>query len=241
MSAEIKTGQVWAWQDVDGAKGPHNFRFEIIEAGTDVTYQYRDAAGFDPETVYAANAEVIAAKAYRVDREPDATPAPLDPSKVKAGDTVTLEKDGALVRDVVIEAKSRGVGQFVFYTAENPDPLIPGTYYLVNHGAWTLTDHQPAPEPEPELPTAPGSLIKSEAGDLVFLTKAMWLDQDHDERNPSDWAAPWTQMVVIDPAAVDVDTLAERAYAALEPGAGLTEIYPVVETIMTHLGIEVSR
>jgi hypothetical protein len=77
------------------------------------------------------------------------TPAPLDPTLVQAGDTVTLERGKALVRDVVIEVKSRGEGQFVIYTGESPDPLIPGTYYLVNTGAWTLTDHQPAPKKTP--------------------------------------------------------------------------------------------
>jgi hypothetical protein len=70
-------------------------------------------------------------------------PAP-DPASVQPGSTVTLTRGAALVRDVVIEVKRRAQDQFVFYTSENPDPLIPGTYYLVNAGAWTLTDHEPA-------------------------------------------------------------------------------------------------
>lgn len=124
------------------------------------------------------------------------TPALLDPSKVKAGDTVTLESGTALVRDVVIEAKSRGVGQFVFYTAENPDPLIPGTYYLVNSGAWTLTDHQPAPEPEKDL-----------------LAETIWLASRADEGTISATGADHVAaairnlFTVINPVEVDVDGL----------------------------------
>jgi hypothetical protein len=79
-------------------------------------------------------------------------PAPLDPSKVKAGDTVTLESGTALVRDVVTDVKAftspDGVTRYQFQTAEVPDPLEVGVFYVVGPAAWTLTDHQPAPKPE---------------------------------------------------------------------------------------------
>jgi hypothetical protein len=146
------------------------------------------------------------------DFEPvDATPAPLDPSKVKAGDTVTVRVEEFDIPDPYEVTGKAYVG---------PIGMAVGGF-LLSGDRVNLTDHQPAPEPEPELPTIPGSLIKSEAGDLVFLTKAMWLDQDHDERNPSDWAAPWTQMVVIDPEAVDMDALTTTFHNASHYGVDL--------------------
>jgi hypothetical protein len=96
----------------------------------------------------------------RVQREVAAevftAPAPLDPSKVKAGDTVTLENGQTAVRGPVIGIDTavhtnivsgfsiEGVGWRYF---------IPDVLAQQDTGVWTLTDHQPAPEPEPYTPT----------------------------------------------------------------------------------------
>lgn len=134
MSTDIKPGQVWK-----DRTGPGHVRIGTVTP-TKVNYTWADGA------VVAGTVGSRYVDEFLTDFEP--IPAPLDPSSVQAGDTVTLESGTALVRDMVIEVKKRGEGQFLFYTGETPDPLIPGTYYLVNTGAWTLTDHQPAPKPE---------------------------------------------------------------------------------------------
>lgn len=201
MSTDIKPGQVWAWKDTSLALGPHGTQFEITTAGFDnAHYQYPHAAGFNPDQTYGAARDLIAANAVLIK---DPTPAPLDPSKVKAGDTLRRKVGFPGGADL-------GMFEGRLYTvatvdAENDLVTFAGMRFA---GRWEVenfelvtraTDHQPAPEPEPVLPTKPGSLIRSAAGDLTFLTKAMWIDQDHDERNPVAWVAPWTQMVVIDP------------------------------------------
>jgi hypothetical protein len=152
MSTDIKPGQVWAWQDTYDAKGPHGSTFEIIEAGTDVTYRYLDTAGFDPEVPRAASAEVVRANANLVRcvcragtedtcNQHSATPAPLDPSKVKAGDTVT----------VTVKAENPEFRDF-FITGEVYNPggtgLYVGGWPVREHPSVTLTAHQPAPKPE---------------------------------------------------------------------------------------------
>lgn len=172
-------------------------------------------------------------------------PDPLDPSKVKAGDTVTLESGTALVRDVVIEVKSRGVGQFVFYTAENPDPLIPGTYYLVNQGAWTLTDHQPAPEPEPEY--EPRKVYEHPNGDRLWSVNSergvQFVNEYGEKFPPGNLTFPVRPLVVIDPAAVDVEALTAAAWDAQDQAileVGLPEAEAVTRAVLARLGIEAS-
>lgn len=80
----------------------------------------------------------------------DTTPVPLDPSKVKAGDTVTLERGKASVTDEVAAWDRRPHGHFSVTLVNDPA----GPPYRVVGGitgtSWTLTDHQPAPEPELE-------------------------------------------------------------------------------------------
>jgi hypothetical protein len=69
---------------------------------------------------------------------------PLNPALVKAGDTVTLESGTGLVRDVVSLVDHYADGSWRFLTSEPPVQA-----YRVGPTHWTLTDHQPAPEPEP--------------------------------------------------------------------------------------------
>lgn len=141
------------------------------------------------------------------------TPAPLDPSKVKAGDTVTLEReskglskvDGTVV-DVHHDGSTGGIGVMINNI----------TQYVFWLNEWTLTAHQPAPEPEPELPTLPvatGSLILDAKHDMRYFRAngldypwvsetGTWHDDRYAQRLPD--VRP---LVVIDPAAVDVDAL----------------------------------
>lgn len=71
--------------------------------------------------------------------EHSATPAPLDPSKVKAGDTVTLDHpDGT-------HLPNRTVGSVYAITIGRRQEYLNDLYAE----GYTLTDHQPAPEPEP--------------------------------------------------------------------------------------------
>lgn len=87
----------------------------------------------------------------------------LDPSKVKAGDTVTLEReDGTLIR-----AKVFDVDPVVVNPPERTLRLygIPD-WVLIGKDSYALTDHQPAPKPQP--PTAPGSVV------LVHSSSRAW-------------------------------------------------------------------
>lgn len=89
----------------------------------------------------------------------------IDPSKVKPGDTVTLERDTALARDVVERIDSYPQGGFSIVLREtNPA-------YLTVTG-WTITDHQPAPAPEWE-PGTPGTATVGGANGEVEL-RGMW-------------------------------------------------------------------
>lgn len=191
MSTEIKPGQVWAWR----ARQGDPFTIDRLD-GDMAEYHYGKRVA---NTTYSAPRSLIQRTA---DLVTDATPAP---SKVAP-------------KDRHPEQLARFRKQVHWATDLKRGDVIVS---VEAHNAVTVEREEPAPEPEPELPTIPGSLIKSEAGDLVFLTKAMWLDQDHDERNPSDWAAPWTQMVVIDPEAVDMDALTTTFHNASHYGVDL--------------------
>lgn len=123
------------------------------------------------------------------------TPAPLDPSKVKAGDTVTLEReDGTLIR-----AKVFDVDPVVVNPPERTLRLygIPD-WVLIGKDSYALTDHQPAPKPE--LPTKPGSIVKSQRGDEAVLiadpsvylpAKWQWVLNGL-YTHPADWPHGWT-------------------------------------------------
>jgi hypothetical protein len=178
--------------------------------------------------------------------------APLDAAKVKAGDTVTLAKGETSVRGPVTNIEHATHTEIVVgFAIKNL-----GWRYIEadvvaqqDGGAWTLTAHTPAPEPKPEW--EPGTVAAATVDgkpNVRVIRINDWTEADHwrtvspvgaklrhfDDGSVTD-VRP---LVVIDPAAVDVDALAEKAYAALEPGAGLTEIYPVVEAALAHLGIE---
>jgi hypothetical protein len=72
--------------------------------------------------------------------------APLDPTLVKAGDTVTLTYGKARIEDEVTDVMTDD-DSVMFLLAHNTAPSK--TYLRVWSEGWTLTAHQPAPEPEP--------------------------------------------------------------------------------------------
>lgn len=132
MSTEIKPGQVWAYT-----------------AAQHETFTVREVRDGD---VWSTNRYgghiVVGAQLFQQGRTllTDATPAPLDPSKVKAGDTVTLhvEYDDAsngkpydIAGEVTLDSYgSRWIGPVMLEGEQGYE--------------FTLTDHRPAPEPEPE-------------------------------------------------------------------------------------------
>lgn len=168
---------------------------------------------------------------YTADFEPveppspyPATPAPLDPSKslsfegykapitaldptaVRAGDMVTLEKGTAKHIDRVDDVDQYQDGDYRFKSATSPTHV-----YRVGEGAWTLTAHQPAPEPEPAY--EPRRVYEHPNGDRFWSVNTehgvRFVNEYGDHFPPEDVTAPVRQLVVIDPATVDVDHLVD--------------------------------
>lgn len=115
------------------------------------------------------------------DFEPaDATPAPLDKSKVRVSDTVT----------VTIAARN-GTPEFEItgsvYGDEEPHGLAVGDYMLM-HDRVTLTAHQPAPEPEPEPEWKPGTVAVATVRGMTNV-RVMRL-----EPSPTDTRHHWVDL-----------------------------------------------
>lgn len=137
-----------------------------------------------------------------------ATPAPLDPSKVRTGDTVTLLVDPPDTHPS-------------FTVAGETHSLGGPTVYL---GGWrvddlpdyvTLTAHQPAPEPEPLLRglysarymgSEPTAMWASDGG-----SGAVFRNDEGDEFAPEE-LADVRPLVVIDPASDYVQGLIRLAH-----------------------------
>jgi hypothetical protein len=83
-----------------------------------------------------------------------ATPAPLDPSKVKVGDTVTVRVEEFDIPDPYEVTGKAYVG---------PIGMAVGGF-LLGGDRVTLTDHQPAPEPEREPGTSGTATVEGKAG-----------------------------------------------------------------------------
>lgn len=156
----------------------------------------------------------------------DNTPAPLDPSKVKAGDTVTLTFRTASITDTVSHTPA-AEGHINLKHA--------GTFPIGGGSVWTLTAHQPAPEPEPEF--KPGTVFVDDGGERYFVvaidSKNTLLVDDVDDRYAPDEPEGLRPLVVIDPAEVDVDALYDVFSESTDPRQGLREA-------LAELGIEAS-
>jgi hypothetical protein len=126
---------------------------------------------------------------------PSPAPAPLDPSKVKAGDTVTLERGVAVVKGEVSTAypaipDSDRANQHVAFSLAD----MGGSMFAVGGDhPWTLTAHQPAPK---ALPTANGSIVIRNRGygcPEFHLIADQWRGaRSGNAGNPNAWADGWT-------------------------------------------------
>jgi hypothetical protein len=151
--------------------------------------------------------------------------APLDPSKVKAGDTVTVEVTDPKHGTVTIKGKT---------WEEFPGDIAVGPYLLAGEGV-TITAHQPAPEPEPEW--KPGTVL---LGNLPgpYPDDQFWVVDDGetdpyvvDDTGVKHYPADLLNVreaVVIDPA--DADRI--RA-AAIATGVST----PKLRAVLEHLGL----
>lgn len=131
------------------------------------------------------------------------TTAPLDPSKVKAGDMVTLTKGETSVRGPVTGISYAGGGEWDFRVGEEP-------YRRTGRvGLWAVTAHQPAPEPEREW--KPGTVWADQEGEHYWYhdngNGGVFRDGRAEAYMPHDMGDV-RPLVVIDPAAVDVHDLA---------------------------------
>lgn len=145
-------------------------------------------------------------------------PAPLDPSKVKAGDMVTLENGETSVRGPVAHIeKAKHTDVAIGFSIPNVGwrYLVPDVLAQQDYGIWTLTDHQPAPEPE-----------RDRLSDVIFEAIR---DQPYSYADGADQAAAAvrTAFVVIDPATVNKDILATQAFTSVS----------VVERVLEQLGL----
>lgn len=128
----------------------------------------------------------------------DVTPAPLDPAAViaitlKSGDYIEAKSDGTKIGGKVSHVTERGfvaiehLGEFAIHGI-TPSPL-PSGYRM-----FALTDHQPAPEPEPEWkPGTVGTatvLYRGQSGP-VASTRLMRVFRTSGVVAPGETALPW--------------------------------------------------
>lgn len=171
----------------------------------------------------------------------EATPVPLDPSKVRAGDTVALLVDPPDTHPA-------------FTVAGETHSLGGPTVYL---GGWrvddlpdyvTLTAHQPAPEPEPEWKPGtvavvvqggdPGAGVDDHEFRAALQTDGMWVGLAGEAATSAPVSV--RPLVVIDPAAVDVEALAEalrREWSGKDFGVTFSWD-AIARTLLAALGIE---
>jgi len=171
--------------------------------------------------------------------------APLDPSKVKAGDTVTVTHGWAKVEDTVTEVAdwTPNGGTVALTLAHRPgDP-----FYL---NAWVLADHQPAPEPEPEWELEQVAEISFRGCHAAPLTTLRAIRTDAGWRTVNgDWADVNVEsarpLVVVDPEAVDVVELAKAAWDRWDGQPADTSsnahFRDVVRAVLAKVGLEAAR
>lgn len=174
--------------------------------------------------------------------------APLDPWKVKAGDTVTLVGTKAKVEGEV-EDVQKDTDELVIIQIDNL------RFRVTGDDAWTLTDHQPAPEPEPEWKpgtvaegTINGKAVRGVVGHALTGGDAAFVYWNEFAGHLSSTHTPPANLrplVVIDPATVDVDALADRFDSAFQytSGHGIATHQRnkiAMRAALAHLGIEAS-
>lgn len=168
----------------------------------------------------------------------DEMDAPLDPSKVKAGDTVTLQGDRALVEGEVQAVDKHMRTDLVIKVHHS-------WFRIEGDDAWTLTAHQPAPKPEWALGTladitAGGNQVRairqafpdSDAGWVTIPGSAWWWDKDVTDVRP---------LVVIDPATVDWRSVQSQMSVLVVGAEPFKRAGEILDVVRRELGIEVAR
>jgi hypothetical protein len=171
-------------------------------------------------------------------------PAPLDPAKVKAGDTVTMRvtpvEKGR--KPFTVEGEAYGA----------PGALMVGGLWVMNDKIATLIAHTPAPEPEWE----PGRLVSVRVNGRElpgeryqgFVTHHGTVMVANEDGSPESINLAHLRdvrpLVVIDPAEVDVEaltTVGDEAYLTDQSEFRRDGIQAAVLAALAHLGIEVPR
>lgn len=166
-----------------------------------------------------------------------------DSSKVKAGDTVTVTDGIATISAVVDSVRERAAQLwFRFRFGEQPDAYYEVPMALARgEEAFTLTDHQPAPEPEPTY--EPRKVYEHPNGDRFWSVNTehgvMLVNEYGDTDRPSDMTEPLRPLVVIDPAEVDVEALVTTFVEAVRNSQRGGPVDGVL-AILAALGIEAS-
>lgn len=186
-----------------------------------------------------ADIEAISDKETADFLAPDATPAPIDPSKVKAGDTATVEV-------IPLHGPRYSLAGEV-YRVDTSGPLWIGPVSITAPDEdivrVTLTDHQPAPEPEPEYRSQFVAVTDANGG----ASYEGFIDADGDFYGMEDGFLRLASLenyqnarplVVIDPAAVDVDALAKTVRKASDTSPHIWYMPEIVRAVLAELGIE---
>jgi hypothetical protein len=191
---------------------------------------------------------------------------PLDPSKVKAGDTVTLEDRRSNMHDdsITPDPDWRLTGKVrdihVTHSDERGTPYawsvrIGHSPYHMGTAEWayTLTAHQPAPEPEREPGTSGTATVEGKAGVQGTWVRSLngedYFATHHAETSTgnlahSDQVTDFVPDVVLDPAAARsaiVSALGEMTgLTTWTQGGGLTtrSCRLVLDRVTSALGIE---
>ena len=169
------------------------------------------------------------------------TSAPLDPSKVKAGDTVTVvvsDDD----EDIPSVTATGGVYE------RFPGDLAVGPFLLSRPNV-VLTDHQPAPKPEWKPGTVAEATVCDHPGHRV-----MRIDQDPEAPTGLLWAdalghrlaegvvTDVRPLAVIDPLGIDVDELLGDSLDILKrDNPHVPTMRSLLIAALSELGIEVAR
>jgi len=223
----VKPGQIWQWNNAL----PNDPALVVTKTeGDSVHYRYESIEG-----EHRRDTELFTERAHLVT---DTTPAPLDPSKVKPGDTVTLTVDPPDTHPAfTVAGETHSLGGSAVYVGGWRVDDLPD--YV------TLTDHQPAPEPEP----APGYYTVHPTANpeaawtgLVFEDGSFVGEEDGFYRSASKGEFSVSgRLVVIDPADVDVVELSKAAWDRWN-GQPATEssnahFRDAVRAVLEHLGL----
>lgn len=142
----VEVEQVRRWADSTYADNAGQ-EFRMTRAGTDLVF-YTYLTGFKK------GRESWAGRAYVEENSTVVTAAPLDRSKVKAGDTVTVRHLGAPntpMKPFEATGEVYDWGGLHVAGLDLSDPYV------------TLTAHQPAPEPEPAPPAVVSARLRNES------------------------------------------------------------------------------